>query len=146
MPYVTVGDVQALAPHVPIDAQSKPNAGQVAQWISDKELALNAVLSSAGYVTPITGAQSLAIVRPMIENAVMAMVMRSRPNPEIDPKQFQDQYDTVLKAILDPKSFVTLPDAQRIDVIIKSSSIDVRSNLTELDEDNPSQLTRESMF
>lgn len=145
MPYVQVGDVQALAPHVPIDAQSKPNAGQVAGWIADAEAEVNAILRQLGYVTPITGAVSLSIIRRAVANAVMAMVMRSRPAPEIDPQQFQGRYDATLKALTDARNPLILTDAGTINIEVKSSGA-VRSNLSELDVDEPGQIGRDTVF
>jgi hypothetical protein len=142
---VQVGDVQALAPHVPIDAQSKPNAGQVSGWIADVEAELNAVLSQLGYVTPITGPVSLSILRRAVANAVMAMIMRSRPNPEIDPQQFQTRYDAMIKGLSDARNPLILIDAVSTNVEVRTSGA-VRSNLADLEDDTPGTLTRDTVF
>ncbi len=123
MPYAQVSDVRGLAPHVPINAQSQPSEGEVSQWLKDVEKNLNAVLSSLGYETPIVGPESLAVLKLPLANAVMALVMRARPNPESDPEAFQRQYDRFVTALKDPRDEFELPaDAVRIDVMIKQGN------------------------
>jgi hypothetical protein len=123
MPYTSVSDVQGLAPSVPINNQSKPSDGDVRVWIADVERMLNASLAGIGYVVPVTDPDSIAILKLKVAHAVMAMIMRARPNPEADPESFQRQYDMYVKALGDSRDRTELPPgAARVDTPIKNES------------------------
>lgn len=137
MAYAALSDVKALAPAVPITATSQPSEGSVLAWIADVERAFNASLKGIGYQTPVTGPESVAILKLIVAHAVMAMVMRARPNPEQDPENFQRRYDAFLKALRDPNDPFELPDdAIQLDTPIKGSTLRVSSNLKDLLEDD----------
>lgn len=150
MPYAQPSDVQALAPHVPIDARSTPNSGQVMDWIRDLSAFVDIVVEGLGFTIPVTAPRSLAVLRELVATGVMAKVMRSRPNPEQDPKQFQDRFDSMLKSLKDPADPLTLPDAGRGDLNIKTPSNPIRSNIGRydgVDDDAPvGQITRGTIF
>lgn len=152
MPYAAVSDVHALAPFVPINAQSQPSEGIVSRWIADVESTLNAKLVAMGYPIPLqplpgkTSATAITILRQMVSNAVMAMVLRSRPQPETDPEAFQKQYDAVLKQLRDPDDSFILPDVVTTgEAISKESPVAVLSNLKDL-LDNEPRIGRNTVF
>lgn len=147
--YTSVSDVQALAPFVPINNESKPSAASVAAWISDTERTVETSLAGLGYTTPITGAVSTAIVKGIIANTVMAMVLRGRPNPEQDPENFQRRADAIMKALRDPNDPLTLIDAVSIDAIVKGDRMPrVSSNFRDIaaDPDTLIKVTRDMKF
>jgi hypothetical protein len=146
--YASLSDVRALAPYVPISAASQPTEGQVQGWISDTENIVDAALGNLGFEVPITGPKSVAIVKLLIANAVMAMVMRARPNPESDPALFQAWFDQRMKALRDPADPFDLPDAVHVDTVIKTGDVlRVSSNFRDLAlDDSLVKITRDIKF
>jgi hypothetical protein len=152
MPYASVSDVRSLAPHVPITRESQPSEGTVAQWIADIESTLNATLVTFGYPTPLvaldgkTTTAAVTVLKDAVSHAVMARVMRARPNPEQDPENFQKRYDAVIKSLRDPNDPFVLPDVvTTAEVVMKESSIRVLSNLRDL-LDEPARIGRNQVF
>lgn len=152
MPYAAVSDVHALAPFVPINAQSQPSEGQVSRWIADVESTLNTTLTLMGYPVPLQAmpgkstTAAITILRQMVSNAVMAMVLRGRPQPETDPEAFQKRYDAVLKQLRDPDDSFMLPDVVTTgQAISKESPVGVLSNLRDLLESEP-RIGRNTVF
>lgn len=148
MPYAQVSDVRSVAPHVPISAQSQPSEADVNDFLRDLELNLNATLASIGYQVPITGPNARAVLRLPLANAAMAMVMRSRPNPESDPEGFQRVYDRFVKSLTDTRDPYQLPDdAIRLDAPIKSeSNMRIASELREMAIDDTINVRRNMKF
>lgn len=148
MPYVTVSDVRKLIPNVPINATSQPSEGAVAEWITDTERVLDALFSSTGYVTPLTGIVSRTITKDLVTNRIAARVLRSRPNPEQDPETFQRQYEQDLKRLRDPGDPFDLTDAEHTpDAVVKNLGPRFSSNLRELllEEERP-RINRDQIF
>lgn len=152
MPYAAVSDVRALAPYVPITPTSQPNQDTVASWIGDVESMLNSTLTAIGYPVPLVAlpgkstAGALTILKQMVAHAVMAMVMRARPNPEQDPANFQKYFDNLLKALRDPREAFILPDVVTSEeLVLKESPIRVSSNLTD-DLSLPPRVSRDQVF
>lgn len=137
MPYASVQDVRDLAPHVPINNDTIPSEGTVSRWIGDTERMTDATIEGIGYATPITGETSRAIMKTIVAHAVMARVMRSRPNPESDPAGFQAISDTLLKRLRDPNDPLELTDAVKTDAPRKDDVLKVSSNLRELSQASP---------
>jgi hypothetical protein len=145
--YVQVSDVKQLAPYVPISRESTPSEGMVQVWIEDVESILDATLAKMGYTTPITGPISLTIVKQLVTNAVMAQIMRARPNPEQDPDAFQRQYDVLMKRLRDPNDPLVLIDAViTSEAVAKGIPLRVSSNLKDLLDENPMRIHREQIF
>jgi hypothetical protein len=152
MPYASVSDVRNLAPGVPITRESQPSEGTVATWIADTETALNASLVSLGYQIPLaavagkTTDAATTILKHMVAHAVMAMVMRARPNPEQDPENFQKRFDMSLKALRSSDDPFVLPDLVITgEATVKESPVKVSSNLRDL-LDYPARITRDQVF
>jgi hypothetical protein len=145
MPYATLQDVKVLAPNVMINAQSKPSSGTVAEWLGDTDRLVDAILKGIGYETPITGATSLSIVRQIVAHMVMARVMRSRPNPEVDPETFQRWANDIIGRIKSPSDPLTLGDAVAVDVVLKDAGVRVSSNLKDLSLEDPQPFARRDM-
>ncbi|HEY8410194.1 MAG TPA: hypothetical protein VIK76_02285 [Pyrinomonadaceae bacterium] len=140
--YTSVSDVKALAPHVPITNTSQPSEGTVNQWIGELEAMYDAQFRTLGFETPITGVHSVVIVRQIIAHAVMARVMRSRPNPESDPENFQRWADTRMKALRDPNDPFDLDDAGKVDAAIKlESGMRVSSNFRDIAAEPDTRIT-----
>lgn len=134
MPYAQVSDVRSLAPHVPITNSSQPSEGDVSRWIADVERNLESTLKNVGYEVPVLGPNARAVLRLPVASAVMAMVMRARPNPETDPAQFQSQYDAFLRSLIDPRNPYELPeDAVRVDAPVKDRGVQLRSSAELMD-------------
>jgi hypothetical protein len=153
MPYAQVSNVRDLAPHVPINDQSQPSQGVVQTWISDVESTLNATLAAYGYTIPLvaktgkTTDAAIRVLRQMVANAVMAMVMRARPNPETDPENFQRRYDAILKQLREPSDPFELPDVEITgEAAIKESPTRISSNLKELAALEPERVNRFQVF
>jgi len=149
MPYASVSDVQALAPHVPLNAQSKPSLTDVQRWIDETETLVDSVLRTVGWQTPITGSESLKIVRRIVAHGVMAQVMRARPNAETDPDKFQAVFDRMLKSLEVSDDPLDLPDAIALDTPLKSQTgFRVSSNFKEIarDPDVGIRVTRDLKF
>ena len=152
MPYASISDVRNLAPAVPITRESQPSEGTVQQWITDVEIMLNTNLAAMGYVIPFVAKPgktvdgATTILKQTVAHAVMAMVMRARPNPEQDPENFQRRYDAVLKALRDPNDVFELPDIEvTSEATIKDSVVRVQSNLKDLLWE-PASVSRDQVF
>jgi hypothetical protein len=146
--YATVSDVRSLAPHVPINASSQPSEGTVQTWLADFERVIDALFASMGYTVPLTGTVGRTIAKDIITHAVMARVMRSRPNPETDPKLFQDYVDLQLKRLRDPRdTFDLFGETKSGDSVLKESPVRFSSNLRDLmlEEDRP-RINRDQIF
>ncbi len=146
--YVSVSDVRQVAPYVPISRDSNPSEGTIATWVDDEETILNSTLAKMGYTTPITGPKSLVVVRKIVSHIVMARIMRARPNPESDPKEFQNTADALMKRLTDPEDPFDLEDAVKDPgvAVLKSSTIRVSSNLTDLLDEDPMRIHRNQIF
>lgn len=118
MSYCTPQDVRDLAPQIVIDNTSKPNSGQVATMIADVERELDAALTNLGFVVPVTGPTSIAILKDKVAHAVVARVLRARNFGSADPGQIgagdaQKVYDVWLRALASATDPTDLPDATR---------------------------------
>jgi hypothetical protein len=147
--YASVSDVRNLAPYVAITRDSTPSEGVVNAWISDVENSLNMFLESIGYVVPVVGPRSVAAIKQMVAHAVIAMVLRARPNPEQDPVGFQDRFNAWMKALRDPNDPTSLIDAEKNasgDATVKGSAVRVSSNLRDLLDEEPMRVNRNQVF
>ena len=143
MPYAQISDVRGLIPHVNITRDSQPSEGTVQTWISEVETMLNANLRAMGYAIPLTAQEgkttsaAVTMLKHAVTHAVAAMILRSRPNPESDPNNFQSRYDAFMKALRDPKDPTELPDVVITgEATVKAPVVRVSSNLRDLlDED-----------
>lgn len=149
MPYTQVSDVKGLIPYVPINAQSQPNEGDVATWIGDVERALNVILKNLGFEVPVTGPDAVKVLRDNVAHAIAARVLRSRPNPESDPENFQRRYDAFVKALGDSRDNFDLPDdAVRVEaVVVKDSGRILRTSARAIsDLDDEPRVSRDQVF
>lgn len=148
MPYATVSDVRALAPHVLINNTSTPSEGMVGAWITDQERIMDALFGSMGYTVPLTGTVSRTIAKELVTHFVMARILRSRPNPETAPAEFQSVYDGIMKRLRDPQDPFDLTDADSsIVAVLKASPHRFSSNLIDLlQEDDRPRINRDQVF
>jgi hypothetical protein len=145
MPYTSVQDVRDLAPHVPINANSVPSEGAVLRWIAELEGTLNEEITASGFTTPLVNPINVAWAKQIVAHRAMARVMRSRPNPETDPENFQRWADAQIKRLREPKDAFTLRGEVVIDGVVKESSLRVSSNLRDL-LDEGQHATRDMIF
>lgn len=132
MSYCTPQDVRDLAPQLVIDNTSKPNSGQVATMIADVERELDAALTNLGFVTPVSGVVSVAILKDKVAHAVVARVLRARNFGNADPGQIgaadaQKVYDHWLKALASAGDPTDLPDATRTGSDVQKSAAALNS-------------------
>jgi hypothetical protein len=85
MPYVTLDDVRDALPQVDITAISKPNEGQVDDFIVQVEGRVDAVLAGLNYLTPITSDVAVQQVREIVLIGVIAKVIVSCSSSAIAP-------------------------------------------------------------
>lgn len=90
MAYITIDDVQSRLPSsiAEITPSSEPTDAQVSAWISEVEAFVDSVLSSR-YQIPITGPQSLQVVKSICADLVAARVWRMKAAGVNDPTQLQ---------------------------------------------------------
>jgi hypothetical protein len=153
MPYASVSDVQGLIPFVPISRESKPSEGIIQQWIGDVEVSVDTALAALGYQIPLVAEEGKTtdaarrLLKDVIAHAIAARVLRSRPNPEQDPENFQKRWDAFWKALRDPADIFELPDLiMTSEAIVKESATRVSSNLKELLDEDPMRIHRTQVF
>lgn len=153
MPYAQLSDVRGLIPQVSIDAQSKPNEGQVAGFIADVENMVNAILANIGYATPVTAPASVSLLRVLVAHGAAARTLRARAAGQNTPADIQGARDLELhftsrmKALQDPADPFSLTDA------VKNSepkpdqfASRISSNFSDLWDDTDDRLTRDRVF
>jgi hypothetical protein len=138
--YCQISDVTAIAPNVTINAQSRPNEGQVLGLIADSERDLEAILGNLGYATPVAVATPKAQVKDLVAHHVLAKILRARAfgsGNEVDlkaAKAAQDYVDGRLRALGDPEDAFELVGATRTGEEIDKSAADVVRSFTEDDD------------
>lgn len=144
--YCTVDDVSALCPQVPFTAQSKPSDQQVATFIEDIALRMDATLGYSGYIVPVVdGPQALAILRRLCSWGALGLAQQVRetgvstaisdrgvPMRNVWTKMFEDEF----AQLIDAKNPYRLPDCQTTDSL-KERPEDV---LVSAGGDDPDQL------
>jgi hypothetical protein len=149
MPYITVSDVVNAAPGIDISAQSRPNIGQVQGFIVERERDLDSTLSPY-FQTPITGTQSLALVKRVLKHQVLADVLRAKAYGQSNPRDIgadtaDAQAKGIIDRILDPADEFTLVDA--VPKVEKGTAVEGAEAIegsTSLDYDVP--ITRYTRF
>lgn len=148
MAYATIDNIRDRAPQIPITGTSKPDEETVIEWIDEQEKELDAFLETVGYVTPVTGEQSVAILRDMMVQKMIALILRARlygigdvnGSGAIEAEKF---YDARIKWLKDPTDPFVLPDAEM------NGNQPVTGGVREFgftpDEDDPAQAPRASM-
>ncbi len=127
MAYATVEDVQDKAPQLPAFTPStKPSYTQVQGFVDDCERVVNASLANLGYVVPVTGTESVAILKDLVAHAALAKALRARGYGTNNPGDLagaaaaQAYYDGKMKALGSDADPFELPDAPRgADVVEK---------------------------
>ena len=117
MPYATIGDVQARMPQFTLTATSKPTIADATIFIDDVEAEISAALANLGYVMPITGPLSLAIVRAWSAQGAIARILAARAaavggeGAVASAERAQKLYDDKFKQLADENYPLTLIDA-----------------------------------
>lgn len=132
MAYATSEDVAALAPQLPsLTPTSKPSQPQVEAYVAATERQVDARLANLGYVVPITGEQSVAIVRDIVAHGALARTLRGRafvtnnPGDLAGAKAAQDYFDAQFVALADPEDSFELPDAERTGEAVEKDPSDI---------------------
>ena len=63
MSYATISDLQDFLPKYDINALSKPTAAQCTAYLSRTSAIMDGILSGQGYAIPVTGAESVEILK-----------------------------------------------------------------------------------
>jgi hypothetical protein len=151
MPYIDLEDVRSAAPQLRLSAQSRPSETEVRQIIGRVESELEGVLQSLGFTIPITGTNSIQIVKSMLVNEVVAQTLENQYVGVGDPRNFGSdimhrRYADRVKQLLDPNDPFTLPDAPRGDLQEKLAS-ETSSIAADIGiEDADFRMTRDMVF
>jgi hypothetical protein len=118
MAYCTLANVTDRLPQITISSTSKPVAGVVTTWTNDVSVELDASLRNLGYTVPITGTDSLIIVKQMVVREVMARILDSRQGGvgmqgETGAAEHHEYYQMMLRRLMSPSDPLELPDAGR---------------------------------
>jgi hypothetical protein len=91
MPYHTVADVQSLmrAGEITIGAGTKPNTTTVETWIEEVEALVNARLSRR-YAVPVTGTESVKLLRAICAAITAARVWGVAQSTTVADRTYQD--------------------------------------------------------
>lgn len=128
MPYAVISDIRAALPHIKIDAGSRPTSSEVESWCQLVSAELDAITANLGYQTPITGTNSLLMMKEMVKDAVAAKVLRSHLAGVRDPdtlgaRGFIDSFKSRLEKLQSPTCGYMLSDAVKLNVQDKVSVI-----------------------
>lgn len=150
MAYTTLADIQRTIPQVKIDQKSRPTDTEVESMIGQVEAELNVIVSSVGFVVPVTGTSSIAILRGMVASEVASRVLITQfagiRNPDdLGADRFHNAYAEKIRALVDPNNPFTLPDATIQDIAQKLTA-GVSSIFTGYQSDEDRVITRETVF
>ena len=106
----------AEAPQLTITATSKPNTTQAQALLDKINARVDSFLNGAGYRVPITGPQSVTILKEIVISGAIAQILKAmyfgiRNPDEIGANQAWREFQDRLKAIADPNDPTRLPDA-----------------------------------
>lgn len=116
--YATISDVNALVPQSPFTATTVPSQAQVETYLRQCSQRVEAICRNLGYVLPITGAESLLLVKEAVAWGALGLAQQARVTGiEADgsmgfsvwTKMFLDWLDRLGSA----KDPFELPDAPR---------------------------------
>jgi hypothetical protein len=90
----------------------------VTTWTNDVSVELDASLRNLGYTVPITGTDSLLVVKQMVVREVMARILDSRQGGvgmagDTGATEHHAYYDKMLRRLGDPSDPLELADAPR---------------------------------
>lgn len=137
--YATIQDVQARMPQFKLQADSKPTSADAETFILDVEAETEAALANLGYVIPITGAGSLAIVKSIVCAGAIARILSARAaavggDASVQSAiRAQEFYDGRLKALADPNNPLELPDAGTTEELVEKDTVIMGGPLVEDD-------------
>lgn len=119
MPYATLDDVQRRMPQFQLTATSKPALDAAQIFLDDTHAQFDAAMQNLGYVTPITGAKSLAQCKEIVSQGTICKVLYARAAAVgtdvaiASADRACKQYDKALMDLADTKSPIELVDADR---------------------------------
>lgn len=158
--YCSLDDVNALAPQVPFGPTSKPSADRVTALIAQVARRVDATLANLGYIVPISGEASLALVREACAWEVLGLAQQMRDTgvtTAVTPfgkelkNRWRQDFESWLMRLADDDDPFELPDAPRTDDEVEKNNGDqVRTfveslSASEFDADHPA-VTRDQQF
>ena len=136
MPYVTIdGDVQPRMPQFQLTSTSKPSFTDASTFIADVEAEVDAALANLGYVTPITGEKSLAILKQWIAQGIIARILTARAaavggeTAIASAERAQKLYDSYFTKLADADHPLELIDAIRTSVAVSKPQAVIMGSL-----------------
>ena len=124
--YASLDDVQRRMPQFQLGSTTKPNLDTAQVFLEDTHAQFNAAMENLGYVTPITGAKSLAQCKEIISQGVICKILHARAAAVGTEVTMQSadrackQYEHALELLADENSPIELTDAERTeDQILK---------------------------
>ena len=99
MVYVDTDDVGAKLQHLTLSTTSDPTIAETEQFVDQVEAQVNARLNGVGIETPITDADKLNVIRPVVVNGVVAEVLRSIDMESEAAATYQKLFEDAIKAI-----------------------------------------------
>lgn len=119
MEYATLEDVQRRMPQFQLTAVSKPTVDSVQVFLDDTHAQFDAAMENLGYVTPISGAKSLAQCREIVCHGTIAKILYARSaaiGTDVavqSADRAQALYDKFMEDLANPKMPMELVDAKR---------------------------------
>jgi hypothetical protein len=113
MAYCTLAELQRFIPRYPIDADTSPSLTDSQEFIDTVSARIDGVLVAEGYITPITGAKSLLILRSICLAGTgwyVTRVMFPQTQTGI-VGELRSEYEMMLSQLM--SGVLTLPDAPK---------------------------------
>jgi hypothetical protein len=151
VPYVTLAEVLDEAPQLKITETSKPNIQDATNIIARVEAQVDGFLRGLGYIVPITGPQSLEIVKSIVVQGSLARLLKAmfygvRDPNDVGANDAWKEYQGKLKALATPNDPLTLIDAPQAEQI-KKDQLELASDaLVYVGEDQLPRATRDQVF
>jgi len=114
--YATVEDVQAEAPQLRLTDASRPTLDEARRLVAQVDSYVNTVVRGLGYATPVTGPQSLILLRDIVVQGSIAKILKAMfygiKNPDdVGANEAWRDFTTKLKRLQDSDDPFVLPDA-----------------------------------
>jgi hypothetical protein len=113
MSYCTLSELQRYLPRYPIDADTSPSLTDSQEFIDAVSARIDGVLVAEGYITPVTGASSLLILRSIClagSGWYVTRVMFPQTQGGI-VGELRSEYETMLSQLM--TGVLTLPDSPK---------------------------------
>ena len=151
MPYATLQQVLEAAPQLKISATSKPSTSDAETLVSSVNDHVNSVLKGLGYVVPVTGAQSIAILKDIVIQGSVAKILKAmfygiRSPQDVGANDAWREFTTKLQSLSNQSDPFVLPDAD-ITGVAEHVRAELDSNIGDIDQtDDFFRATRDQVF